>query len=149
VETRIFVNKEGNRFVNEGGRRDDMTRALFEQPDNLSGSSWTPTPIPPAMRRTTSTKPPTSWWPRAAPSRRHPRGAGRADRRFRRKPGGRGGRLQRHAATGEADQFGRTLYSTPIDNGPFYAAARVPTVHHTMGGVRINEYAQVIDENAT
>jgi urocanate reductase len=52
-----------------------------------------------------------------------------------------------HVASGEADEFGRTLYETPIDNGPFYAAARVPTVHHTMGGVRINVDAQVIDEN--
>lgn len=33
VETRIFVNKEGKRFVNEGGRRDDMTNALFGQTD--------------------------------------------------------------------------------------------------------------------
>ena len=33
VESCIFVNKEGNRFVNEGGRRDEMTLALFEQPD--------------------------------------------------------------------------------------------------------------------
>ena len=33
VETRIFINKEGNRFVNEGGRRDDMTNALFAQTD--------------------------------------------------------------------------------------------------------------------
>ncbi len=31
VETRIFVNAEGNRFVNEGGRRDEMTHALFAQ----------------------------------------------------------------------------------------------------------------------
>ena len=36
VESRIFVNKEGNRFVNEGGRRDEMTLALFEQPDVLT-----------------------------------------------------------------------------------------------------------------
>ncbi|MEG0752268.1 MAG: FAD-binding protein, partial [Angelakisella sp.] len=35
-------------------------------------------------------------------------------------------------------------YSTPIDNGPFYAAPRVPTVHHTMGGVQINTDAQVL-----
>ncbi|MFR5602206.1 MAG: FAD-dependent oxidoreductase [Lachnospiraceae bacterium] len=34
VERRIFINKEGNRFVNEGGRRDEMTLALFEQTDN-------------------------------------------------------------------------------------------------------------------
>lgn len=35
VENRIFVNKEGNRFVDEGARRDVMTRALMEQTDAL------------------------------------------------------------------------------------------------------------------
>ena len=33
VENRIFVNKEGKRFVDEGARRDVMTKALFEQED--------------------------------------------------------------------------------------------------------------------
>lgn len=33
VENRIFVNKEGNRFVDEGERRDVMTKALMEQTD--------------------------------------------------------------------------------------------------------------------
>ena len=59
--------------------------------------------------------------------------------------------FNRHAEGGDLagtpDEFGRTLFSTPIDNGPFYAATRVPTVHHTMGGVRINQYCQVINEN--
>ncbi|MFR5602207.1 MAG: FAD-binding protein [Lachnospiraceae bacterium] len=50
-----------------------------------------------------------------------------------------------HVAAKEEDEFGRTLYSTPIDNGPFYAAPRVPTVHHTMGGVKINTKTEVID----
>ncbi|MDD4439476.1 MAG: FAD-binding protein, partial [Tissierellia bacterium] len=33
VENRIFVNKDGSRFVDEGARRDVMTKALFEQED--------------------------------------------------------------------------------------------------------------------
>ncbi len=33
----------------------------------------------------------------------------------------------------------------PLEKGPFYAVAQWPAVHHTMGGVRINEKAQVID----
>jgi urocanate reductase len=37
VEDRIFVNKDGNRFVDEGQRRDVMTKALFEQKD---ASMW-------------------------------------------------------------------------------------------------------------
>ena len=48
---------------------------------------------------------------------------------------------------GQADEFGRTLFGAPIDNGPFYAGARVPTVHHTMGGVRIDTKCRVYNEN--
>jgi fumarate reductase flavoprotein subunit len=32
-----------------------------------------------------------------------------------------------------------------IDEGPYYAIAQWPAVHHTMGGLRINKTAQVID----
>ena len=32
-----------------------------------------------------------------------------------------------------------------INQGPFYAAERMPTVHHTMGGVKINTSTQVIN----
>ncbi len=33
----------------------------------------------------------------------------------------------------------------PMDKGPFYAVAQWPAVHHTMGGLRINKEAQVVD----
>ena len=33
----------------------------------------------------------------------------------------------------------------PLAQGPFYAVAQWPAVHHTMGGLRINKEAQVID----
>ena len=32
-----------------------------------------------------------------------------------------------------------------MDEGPYYAIAQWPAVHHTMGGLRINTSAQVID----
>ena len=48
---------------------------------------------------------------------------------------------------GQPDEFGRTLFGAPIDNGPFYAGARVPTVHHTMGGCRIDTSCRVYNEN--
>ena len=52
---------------------------------------------------------------------------------------------------GQEDEFGRVLFTDTdkinngINNAPFYAAERVPTVHHTMGGVKINVNAEVID----
>ena len=54
---------------------------------------------------------------------------------------------------GQPDEFGRTLFTDSgkenngINNPPYYAAERVPTVHHTMGGVKINGNTQVIDKN--
>ena len=48
---------------------------------------------------------------------------------------------------GEVDEFGRSLFSTPIDTAPFYSCARVPTVHHTMGGVVIDTNCHVLDES--
>ena len=34
-----------------------------------------------------------------------------------------------------------------MTEGPWYACQKVPTVHHTMGGLQINTKAQVIDVN--
>ena len=150
VETRIFVNKEGNRFVNEGGRRDDMTRALFAQTDNFMWIVMDSDTYPTGDEKNNFNE-----------TANELVAAGRAFKAdtledLAAQIGVSAENLiasvddfNAHAASGEADQFGRTLYKTPIDNGPFYAAGRVPTVHHTMGGVKINEYAQVIDENGS
>ena len=152
VETRIFVNKEGNRFVNEGGRRDDMTNALFAQTDAYM---W--------IVMDSDTYPTGDELNNFGETINQLVEAGRAFKgetleELAEKIGVPAENLvaavtefNRHAEGGDLagtpDEFGRTLFSTPIDNGPFYAAARVPTVHHTMGGVRINQYCQVINEN--
>ena len=44
------------------------------------------------------------------------------------------------------DEFGRTLYSTKLENGPWIATARQASVHHTMGGVKIDTGARVLDK---
>ena len=45
------------------------------------------------------------------------------------------------------DTFGRTLYSTKLTKGPYVATPRKVSVHHTMGGLKINEKAEVLDTN--
>jgi flavocytochrome c len=44
-------------------------------------------------------------------------------------------------------EFGKLILkdARPLAEGPFYAARVWPKVHHTMGGVEINERAQVLD----
>lgn len=146
VEKRIFVNKNGERFVNEGGRRDEMTMALIEQPDNLMYIIVDSHSYPTGDVKNNFNE-----------SIDELVAAGRAFK---------GETLEElaeqigvpaenlvaavddfnsHVEGKEADAFGRTLYSEKLDQGPFYAGPRVPTVHHTMGGLKINTNAQAID----
>ena len=48
-------------------------------------------------------------------------------------------------ATGVDELTGRTLLVATIDEGPYFAAKRVPSAHHTMGGVEIDELTHVLD----
>ncbi|MGI6150869.1 MAG: flavocytochrome c [Christensenellales bacterium] len=152
VETRIFVNKEGKRFVNEGGRRDDMTLALFEQTDRtlfiIMDSDTYPTgdelnnfgeTVNSLVEAGRAYKADTLEELAAmigVPAENLVASVNEFNRYAK------GGDRE-----GQVDEFGRSLFSTPIDNGPFYAGARVPTVHHTMGGVVIDENCHVLDES--
>ena len=53
----------------------------------------------------------------------------------------------RYMKEGKDPDFGRqfTKVMIPMEEGPFYAIAQWPAVHFTMGGLRINKDAQVID----
>ena len=51
------------------------------------------------------------------------------------------------SADGVDEEFNRTGAVRPAATGPFYIQKVVPSSHHTMGGVKINTDAQVIDVN--
>ncbi len=152
VDSRIFVNKSGLRYGDEGGRRDDMTRDLFAQEDALM---W--------IVMDSDTYPTGDEINNFGETANQLVEAGRAVK---------ADTLDELAALmnvdaenlkatiaeynrhciggdleGQPDEFGRTLFGPAIDNGPFYAGARVPTVHHTMGGVRIDTQCRVYNEN--
>ena len=151
VDSRIFVNKSGLRYGDEGGRRDDMTRDLFAQEDALM---W--------IVMDSDTYPTGDEVNNFGETANQLVEAGRAVK---------ADSLEELAALmnvdaenlkatiaeyneyciggskeGQADQFGRTLFGPAIDTAPFYAGARVPTVHHTMGGVRIDTLCRVYNE---
>lgn len=148
VENRIFVNKQGNRFVDEGARRDVMTSALFEQEDAymwviLDKHSY---PTGDTKNNFNETIDELIAQGRAFKGDTleelaqkigvNPENLVKAVEEF-----------NQAVETGGPDAFGRTLFQDKIDTPPFYAGARVPTVHHTMGGLEINGKAQVIDKN--
>lgn len=50
---------------------------------------------------------------------------------------------------GVDDPMGRWKSRYPIVNSPYYAVKVAPGIHHTMGGVRINTSAEVLDSSGT
>lgn len=147
VEDRIFINKEGNRFVDEGERRDVMTKALFEQTDDfmwivVDQHSYPTGDTKNNFNETIDELVEAGRAYKADTLEELAEMMGvdkdnfiNAVNKF------------NEAVDGAEDEFGRTLFANKIDTAPFYAAARKPTVHHTMGGVKINTNAEVVNTN--
>ena len=49
--------------------------------------------------------------------------------------------------SGKDAQFGRALFSVKLEKGPYVATVRQACVHHTMGGVTIDTSCHVLDAN--
>lgn len=147
VEDRIFVNKEGKRFVAEDARRDVMTNALFQQPDAymwtiLDSQVYPTTDVKNnfnesigeliAENRAVSAN---SIEELAEKIKVPVENLKKTIEDYNK------------AVDTKQDEFGRKLFGVRIEKAPFYAGARIPTVHHTMGGLQINENAQVLDKD--
>ena len=48
-------------------------------------------------------------------------------------------------AEGKDPEFNKRSLPSTIEKAPFYILKAAPAVHHTMGGIRINTEAQVLD----
>ncbi len=145
VENRIFVNKQGSRFVAEDARRDTMTQALYQQTDAwlwviLDKHSYPTGSTKNNFNETIDDLVAAGRAYKAdtledlakqikVPAANLVKAVAEFNKAVERKGG---------------DPVGRTLFADKIDTPPFYAGARIPTVHHTMGGVKINTDTQVI-----
>lgn len=148
VQNRIFVNLQGKRFVDEGARRDVMTKALLEQPEQKMWSILDKHSYPTGDVKNHFNE---SIDELVAAKR-----AFKANslEELAKLIGVDANNLKaavedfnKHVADGSVDSFGRTLFAEKIDTPPFYAGMRTATVHHTMGGVAINELAQVLNKD--
>jgi len=147
VENRIFINAEGNRFVDEGARRDVMTKALMEQTESMM---WVIVdkhsyPTDDTVNNFNETMESLVKEGRAYKADTledlakqigvEPENLVKAVEAF------------NASVDGAKDEFGRTLFMDKLDTAPFYAGKRVPTVHHTMGGIKITPETRVVDQN--
>ena len=145
----IFVNKEGKRFVQEDGRRDVICCALIDQTDGIMYilESGDGNAVDPDQLMTGDGHP-----ARQAEEEGYLLIADTLEE-MAAKIGCPAEDLQatidafNAAVDAGADEFGRKLYSTKLTKGPWIACARVACVHHTMGGIEINENTEVVDVN--
>lgn len=148
TDQEIFINKEGKRFVREDGRRDEICLKVMDQTDAmfyfLESADGDYTDVEKAMTADGFTF-------QSMEEQGFIIIADTLDE-MAEKLGCDAATLKATVDTFNAsvdsgeDEFGRTLYSTKLENGPFVATPRQACLHHTMGGVKIDTQGNVLDE---
>ena len=147
----ILVNQEGNRFVREDGRRDEISQAIMAQ---TGGYAWliqsADIITDPDTQTTTLGKTITYMlennladYTCADTLEELAEQIGVPYENLQ-------ATLDNYNAaveSGEADEFGRILLVNKLEAGPWYAFTRAPAAHHTMGGVRIDTSARVLTDD--
>lgn len=148
----IFVNQEGKRFVREDGRRDEICAAVLKQTnksyyiiESANGSQYVDINSP-------------SWRSADGFTREYLEANGYiwvADTvaELAAKIGVPADELQKSIDSynacydsGEDKVFGRTAFAARLNEGPYTATIRQASMHHTMGGLRIDTEARVLSQ---
>ena len=146
----LFFNKEGNRFIGEDGRRDDISLAALAQTDALFYM----------LESSDVIKDPTVLYDLLGVPMTECINAGaiivgdtledlceKLDWNYENVKAQLDSYNAKVDENAVSDELGRKLLTIKQENGPWYAIPRTPSIHHTMGGVVINTDTQVIDTN--
>lgn len=149
TDQEIFINKNGERFVREDGRRDEICLQVLKQPDTmfyfLESADGDYTDVETALTADGFTF-------QEMEEQGYIIVADTLDE-MAEKLGCDAETLKATVDTFNAsvdsgeDEFGRTLYSVKLENGPWVATPRQACLHHTMGGVKIDTEGRVLDES--
>lgn len=151
--TGIFVNREGKRFVREDGRRDEMSKAIIDQTEGYMHIVFSADFLPDGdakkgqmlgghdlqyyLDNKLSGYVSGNTVEELAKAMDVPADALKATIDA----------FNAKFDKGETDEFGRQTYKFKLEKGPFFAYPRKPAVHHTMGGVNIDEGARALDKD--
>ena len=136
----IIVNKEGARFTNEMGTRDVVSAAILEQTD---GQAWLI--FDEAVRKSLKA---IEGYISAGIVFQSETIEGLAAE-IGADPATLSATMAKFAddvKAGNPDEFGREGLELPLTEANFYACMVAPAIHHTMGGLKINTAAEVLNE---
>ncbi len=153
VAGNLFINKEGNRFVREDGRRDDISQAILAQTDGMMYSIQSTDVIGnPDEAKTLDGKTLTymlenklSGYIKAETLDELAELLDMPAENLKATIDS----YNHHVETQEPDEFGRTLLKVKQVNGPWYSYPRKPAAHHTMGGVRVDMQTHALREDGS
>lgn len=144
----ILVNKEGKRFVEELERRDVISNAVTEQTGGVSYMFWDESAMEDSGVAVTHESEYNGLLARKqivkADTIEEAAKFFDIDADELKKTVD---NYNQYAKDGEDLEFHKRGELVPFGEGPYYIMVSKPAVHHTMGGVKINTDAQVIDEN--
>ena len=141
-----YVNKLGLRFVDETGRRDEISHGILEQPGQVVYSIFDQETINQKKVRDDLMQIALShgYAYKADTLEDLAKAAGIDEKGFAQTM------KAYNAAAAAQDTKGlsvpKILIGMPVTKAPFYAVPLTTTIHHTMGGLRINEKTQVLDD---
>ena len=148
ADDQVFVNKEGKRYVSEYESRDVLSKAALDQTD---GMFW-------IIGDQSSMGDPQlggqNYWGNSIDELLKDHSIYRADTledlavQFGADPDTLVAEIEKYNTycdEGVDKDFGKVRLGQKIDVGPFWATPRKPSIHHTMGGLKINSKAQVLD----
>ena len=149
ISNLIFVNAEGNRFVREDDRRDVLSGAILSQTGSYfwgvqdAHNVWDIQKGVAANKKTVEELVAGGGLIEAATIEELAEKIGVDPTNLKNSID----TYNKAVAGVEADPLGRKLFEYPLDKGPYYASKGNAKVHHTMGGIEINENCQVLDTN--
>lgn len=144
----LFVNIEGNRFVAEDERRDVLTKGLMEQKEKTmfilhDAHEYTDESVKNDFNEAIGDLVKSGTVVKGETIEELAKNMGVDVENLKKTVD-----EYNQAVRGEAtDKFGKKLLQDQFDKPPFYASKRVPTIHHTMGGLEIDTEARVIDKD--
>ena len=142
AETQLFVNKQGKRFVNEYAERDVLSKAALEQEDALFfiiADKEIVDQYAPRLETLEST----GCIYLADTLEELAEKMGVPVDAFVETVN----QYNEYTLAKHDPDFGKELFGNPIDEAPFCATPRSPSLHHTMGGLKINTETEVLDTN--
>lgn len=146
----FFVNQEGKRFVNEDEVRDVVAGQILEQTAQTSYEIFTQSIIDTLSDDPVAMEEVDRWLDQGVLIKRETIqecasyfGVNKHEIQKTLK------QYNQYIINGKDEAFNRTLGFAPLLEGPFYMLEGVPSVHYTMGGVAINQYAEVLNTEGT